>query len=93
MPCSPSLPNNGLIHYLKTMQDTDHTFKRLYHWNAFDAALLLPYFAVMILLAIYGVHRYTLCYLYFKYRKNTIRHSAPSFRRTAARHRATAHLQ
>jgi cellulose synthase/poly-beta-1,6-N-acetylglucosamine synthase-like glycosyltransferase len=24
----------------------------------------------MILLAIYGVHRYTLCYLYFKYRKN-----------------------
>jgi len=24
----------------------------------------------MIVLAIYGVHRYTLCYLYFKYRKN-----------------------
>jgi cellulose synthase/poly-beta-1,6-N-acetylglucosamine synthase-like glycosyltransferase len=52
------------------MQDTDTTFKNLYHWNAFDAAVLLPYFAVMILLAIYGVHRYTLCYLYFKYRKN-----------------------
>ena len=62
--------NNGLRHYLKAMQDTDTTFKHLYHWNAFDAAILLPYFAVMILLAIYGVHRYTLCYLYFKYRKN-----------------------
>jgi cellulose synthase/poly-beta-1,6-N-acetylglucosamine synthase-like glycosyltransferase len=62
--------NNGLRHYFKTMQETDSTFKHLYHWNAFDAAILLPYFAVMILLAIYGVHRYTLCYLYFKYRKN-----------------------
>ena len=52
------------------MQYTDQTFKGLYHWNLFDAAVLLPYFAVMIVLALYGVHRYTLCYLYFKYRKN-----------------------
>jgi len=63
-------PQNGLRHYLKSMQETDVTFKNLYHWNSFDAALLLPYFAVMILLAIYGVHRYTMVYLYFKYRKN-----------------------
>ncbi len=41
-----------------------------YHWNWFDLALLIPYFAVMLVLAIYGVHRYTLCYLYFKHRKN-----------------------
>jgi cellulose synthase/poly-beta-1,6-N-acetylglucosamine synthase-like glycosyltransferase len=41
-----------------------------YHWNWFDAAILLPYFAVMIVLAVYGVHRYILCYQYFKYRKN-----------------------
>ncbi len=62
-------PQNGLRHYLK-MQYTDRTFRGLYHWNAFDLALLLPYFAVMIILSIYGIHRYTLCYLYFKYRKN-----------------------
>jgi cellulose synthase/poly-beta-1,6-N-acetylglucosamine synthase-like glycosyltransferase len=68
--CFAFAPNNGLLHYFKAMQDTDATFKHLYHWNAFDAAILLPYFAVMILLAVYGVHRYTLCYLYFKYRKN-----------------------
>ena len=61
---------NGLRHYLKAMQSTDQTFKGLYHWNFFDAALLLPYFAVMILLALYGVHRYTLCYQYYKYRAN-----------------------
>jgi len=63
-------PQNGLMHYLKAMQQTDVTFKNLYHWNLFDAALLLPYFAVMILLAIYGMHRYTLVYLYYKFRKN-----------------------
>jgi len=63
-------PQNGLRHYLKAMQHTDLTFKNLYHWNLFDAALLLPYFGVMIVLAIYGVHRYTLVYLYYKFRKN-----------------------
>jgi cellulose synthase/poly-beta-1,6-N-acetylglucosamine synthase-like glycosyltransferase len=62
-------PQSGFRHYLKA-QYADQTFKGLYHWNLFDAAVLLPYFAVMILLALYGVHRYTMCYLYFKYRKN-----------------------
>jgi cellulose synthase/poly-beta-1,6-N-acetylglucosamine synthase-like glycosyltransferase len=41
-----------------------------HQWNWFDAAMLVPYFAVMIVLALYGVHRYTMCYLYFKYKKN-----------------------
>ena len=59
----------GFTHYLKS-QYGDQTFKGLYHWNLFDAAVLLPYFTVMIILALYGVHRYTMCYLYFKYRKN-----------------------
>jgi cellulose synthase/poly-beta-1,6-N-acetylglucosamine synthase-like glycosyltransferase len=63
-------PQSGLRHYWKEMQSTDQTFKGLYHWNFFDAAVLLPYFAVMIVLALYGVHRYTMCYLYFRYRKN-----------------------
>jgi hypothetical protein len=56
-------PQTGLRHYWKAMQNTDQTFKGLYHWNYFDAAVLLPYFAVMIVLALYGVHRYTMCYL------------------------------
>jgi cellulose synthase/poly-beta-1,6-N-acetylglucosamine synthase-like glycosyltransferase len=62
-------PQGGFRHYLKT-QYGDQTFKGLYHWNFFDAAVLIPYFTVMIILALYGVHRYTMCYLYFKYRKN-----------------------
>ena len=62
-------PQNDLKHYLK-MQYADQTFRGLYHWNWFDLALLLPYFAVMLVLALYGIHRYQLCWLYFKHRKS-----------------------
>src|SRR6266700_7731361 len=48
----------------------DRTFQGLYHANAFDLALLIPYFVVLVLLASYGVHRYTLVYLYYKNKKN-----------------------
>jgi len=48
----------------------DKTFRGMYHANAFDMALLVPYFIVLILLAGYGVHRYILVYLYYKHRKN-----------------------
>jgi cellulose synthase/poly-beta-1,6-N-acetylglucosamine synthase-like glycosyltransferase len=50
-----------------------------YHWNWFDLVLLIPYFAVMIVLSIYGVHRYTLCYIYRKYRKNYDPHPPEQF--------------
>ena len=48
----------------------DKTFQGLYHANAFDVALLIPYFIVLILLAAYGMHRYVLVYLYYKHQKN-----------------------
>ena len=48
----------------------DKTFQGLYHANAFDTALLIPYFIVLILLASYGAHRYVLVYLYYKNKKN-----------------------
>ena len=59
----------GLGHYLRT-HFLDQTFKGLYQPNAFDMALLVPYFLVMIVLASYGLHRYVLVYLYYKHRKN-----------------------
>ncbi len=46
----------------------DTTFRGLYRANAFDIALLIPYFVVLILLAGYGMHRYRLVYLYYKHR-------------------------
>jgi cellulose synthase/poly-beta-1,6-N-acetylglucosamine synthase-like glycosyltransferase len=57
----------------------DTTFKGLYHANAFDMALLIPYFIVLILLASYGLHRYTLVYLYYKKKKNNVTEPAEKF--------------
>jgi cellulose synthase/poly-beta-1,6-N-acetylglucosamine synthase-like glycosyltransferase len=62
-------PQTGLRHQMKTWF-TD-PFSMVHHyWNWFDAMLLTPYFFVMVVLALYGVHRYTMCYQYFKHRKN-----------------------
>ncbi|MBI3670737.1 MAG: glycosyltransferase [Acidobacteria bacterium] len=49
---------------------TDKTFKGLYHANAFDVAVMIPYFLVLVVLAAYGLHRYWLVYSYFKHRQN-----------------------
>ena len=60
---------NGMRHQLKML--FNDPFSTVTHqWNWFDLAMLIPYFAVMIVLALYGIHRYTMCYLYFKYKKN-----------------------
>ena len=47
----------------------DKTFQGLYHTDAFDRALLIPYFIVLVLLAGYGMHRYILVYLYYKHKE------------------------
>ncbi len=44
-------------------------FKGLYQLNSFDMAVMTPYFVVMIILAMYGIHRYALVYHFFKNRK------------------------
>ena len=58
-------PPHGLGHYWKTHY-ADKTFEHLYRWNAFDTALLIPYFIVMVILAFYGIHRYQLVWLYYR---------------------------
>jgi cellulose synthase/poly-beta-1,6-N-acetylglucosamine synthase-like glycosyltransferase len=52
----------------------------LYRWNAFDTALLIPYFIVMVILAFYGIHRYQLVWLYYRNRKNAARWDQPPMR-------------
>jgi cellulose synthase/poly-beta-1,6-N-acetylglucosamine synthase-like glycosyltransferase len=54
----------------------DKTFQGLYHTDAFDRALLIPYFIVLVLLAGYGIHRYILVYLYYKHKEK--RTTAPA---------------
>ncbi|HZS50835.1 MAG TPA: glycosyltransferase, partial [Bryobacterales bacterium] len=48
----------------------NNPFKGVYQLNAFDVALLIPYFTILVILSFYGLHRYMLVYTYFKYRKN-----------------------
>jgi cellulose synthase/poly-beta-1,6-N-acetylglucosamine synthase-like glycosyltransferase len=49
---------------------TDRTFAGVYHANAFDLAMMIPYFIVLFVLAAYGLHRYVLLYDFYVYRKN-----------------------
>src|SRR5215467_9363384 len=45
----------------------DH-WNRLYRLTAFDIFILVPYLAILTILAIYGIHRYHLVYLYLKHK-------------------------
>ena len=61
-------PPNPVSSYFRRM--VDPSFRGLYHANTFDFSIMLPYFFVMAVLAIYGLHRYAMVVNYFKYRKN-----------------------
>jgi len=63
-----AITSKGLGQYIR-QHFFDKTFQGLYHPNAFDMALLIPYFIVLILLAGYGMHRYVLVFLYYKNKK------------------------
>ena len=48
----------------------DDTFAGIHHLGWFDWAMLIPYFSVLIVLSVYGLHRYEVIRTYFKHRKN-----------------------
>src|SRR5256885_1986586 len=62
------LSQSGVSRYWHKL--TDRTFTGVYHANAFDLAMMIPYFIILVILAGYGLHRYWLVYDYYKYRKN-----------------------
>jgi cellulose synthase/poly-beta-1,6-N-acetylglucosamine synthase-like glycosyltransferase len=62
-------PQFSVRHQIQLLLN-DPFSKVTHHWNWFDLTMLIPYFTVMIILSLYGIHRYTMCYLYFKYKKN-----------------------
>src|SRR6266704_6554607 len=72
------LAQRGLSQYLR-QHFFDTTFKGIYQANAFDMALLIPYFVVLILLASYGQHRQPVVYLYYKKKKNQTREPVEKF--------------
>lgn len=46
----------------------DDTFSGIHTLGWFDYALLIPYFTVLIILSVYGLHRYLCIHEYFKYK-------------------------
>jgi cellulose synthase/poly-beta-1,6-N-acetylglucosamine synthase-like glycosyltransferase len=47
----------------------DDTFAGIHQLAWFDWAILIPYFAILGVLSIYGLHRFDMIYTYFKHRK------------------------
>ena len=48
----------------------DDTFAGVHQLGWFDWAMLIPYFTILVILSVYGIHRYDVIRTYFKYRKN-----------------------
>src|ERR1035438_9459556 len=65
------LASNGLYASVDQLLDSmfDDTFKGLHHLVFFDWAIMIPYFAVLLVLSVYGMHRYAMIRGYMKYRK------------------------
>ena len=50
----------------------DDTFAGIHQLAWFDWALLVPYFSILALLSVYGLHRYETIRTYFKHRKSQV---------------------
>jgi cellulose synthase/poly-beta-1,6-N-acetylglucosamine synthase-like glycosyltransferase len=62
--------DNPFSNYWRRNTDSSlNPFRGLYASNTFDIAIMIPYFLVMTILAVYGIHRYALVYNYYKNRK------------------------
>src|SRR5581483_11927060 len=57
----------------------DDTFSGIYRLSPFDWALLIPYFGTLVILSIYGLHRYETMRRYIKYKKNLPKQPAKQF--------------
>jgi cellulose synthase/poly-beta-1,6-N-acetylglucosamine synthase-like glycosyltransferase len=67
------LSQNSIWEYWRRQTDPrTNPFRGLYQLNFFDLAIMIPYFIVLFVLALYGLHRYWLVYNFYKYRKNVL---------------------
>ena len=66
------LANNAPSTFDKFKSLFDSPFVGIEHLEFFDYAILIPYFAVLIVLSCYGLHRYEMIRGYWKYKKNLL---------------------
>src|ERR1700682_2260629 len=50
----------------------DDTFAGVHHLDFFDWALLTPYFVLLVILSLYGCHRYEMIRRYMKHKKDLL---------------------
>ena len=62
----------------------DDSFAGIHQLAWFDWAMLIPYFTILVILSVYGMHRYEIIRTYFKHRKNAHRRAAAALRAAAA---------
>lgn len=58
---------------------SDDTFTGIHTLGWFDWAILVPYFTVLLILSIYGLHRFEVVRMFLKYRKNVPNHAPKQF--------------
>jgi cellulose synthase/poly-beta-1,6-N-acetylglucosamine synthase-like glycosyltransferase len=79
-PLAMFLASKGVFHGLAAKYARGNEFRHLYHWNAFDICMLVPYFVVMVILAFYGIHRYQLVWLYYRNKDKAAKWDEPGGR-------------
>ncbi len=58
----------------------DSPFAGIHQLSWFDWAILVPYFSVLAILSVYGIHRYDTIHTYFKHRKKALAMQGPQRR-------------
>ena len=72
----------------------NNPFAGIHQLAWFDWAILIPYFAILVILSIYGLHRFDTIRTYFKHRKKAHqRTAAQAIRAAAAGHHSASALQ
>ena len=62
------IAQNWLAYWSGLTDSSRDPFRGIYQLNAFDLAIMIPYFLVLGILAAYGFHRYWLVYSYSRHR-------------------------
>jgi cellulose synthase/poly-beta-1,6-N-acetylglucosamine synthase-like glycosyltransferase len=57
----------------------DDTFAGVHHLDLFDFALMVPYFLLLLILSLYGCHRYEMIRRYMKHKRNIATEPASKF--------------
>jgi cellulose synthase/poly-beta-1,6-N-acetylglucosamine synthase-like glycosyltransferase len=78
LPILPAfLASSGLDRFRAAL--FDDTFAGIHQLSWFDWAMLIPYFSILAVLSVYGLHRYEIIHTYFKHRKKAVDHAPQCF--------------